>query len=365
MIAVRAYDPPLRFDSNGHEIDVGTGGPDELPAVLVGRHAYVADGGKVRQVSVETGDTAWQIRSRWAGHALGDATAPPQVVTVGDKKVVLAVFAGRIKGSGTKKGHTEAQLLAVDAMHGKRLWATSFRVPLGGYPSLAWNPPALVGANTRVAVVSYGNRTYVVDMRRHRLLWSDPHRAAEAFDRGLIVMQRRASETEPLLGVRARNHRTVWRALPSLFDRNAQFAGPGLTAVASTSVTTFRGPFVLLRTRTGEVVSREHSVPELTCRYDGRSVTVCSGYHLVLAYDTSSGKRLWRLPDKKADRVAPRVSAVWHDVVYGEGIGGEVLLRARTGKERRGHPGIVPIQVSGYGALANVDGSYRLCKATG
>jgi hypothetical protein len=100
------------------------------------------------------------------------------------------------------------------------------------------------------------------------------------------------------------------------------------------------------------------------CVYDERSTLVCRGTGTeadeTVAYglDATTGKTLWQLPDKQADRIAPEITTAWHGRVYGKTENGPVALDARTGKDLPAGPGIAPVLVNGSAglALAEVEG---------
>ncbi|WP_392892960.1 hypothetical protein [Streptomyces sp. LN699] len=88
------------------------------------------------------------------------------------------------------------------------------------------------------------------------------------------------------------------------------------------------------------------------CRYDGASAVVCFGREPVVGVDASTGAILWQLPDEKANRVAPKVTAVWHGRVYGKTDNGTVALDSRTGTDLPTPPGIAPDLVNAFTGIA-------------
>lgn len=70
------------------------------------------------------------------------------------------------------------------------------------------------------------------------------------------------------------------------------------------------------------------------------------------AFDAAGGELLWKLPNRTAYRIAPRVTAVWHGRIYGSTENGPVALDARTGEGLPTSPGIAPYAVNEYVGLA-------------
>jgi outer membrane protein assembly factor BamB len=63
----------------------------------------------------------------------------------------------------------------------------------------------------------------------------------------------------------------------------------------------------------------------------------------AFAVDGTTGKVLWQLPDKKANRTAPNITGTYDGMVYGTTANGPVVLNARTGKDVNDSPGTAPI----------------------
>jgi outer membrane protein assembly factor BamB len=88
------------------------------------------------------------------------------------------------------------------------------------------------------------------------------------------------------------------------------------------------------------------------CFYDQQSVLICSSLGVLTGYDAATAQKLWSLPDKTANRVAPSVLAVWHGVLYGDTQGGKpIALDAKTGKDLSTEVGVEPYWVSKYAAI--------------
>lgn len=385
QVASQAYDPPTKFDSGGKKVGLYLDGEGGAPALLDDKLLYAAGEGELRAVDVTTGSLVWRWESRWTTSA-GTGSQPPVRVRVGGSWQVLAVFGGgEVEGTGTAQSHRECDLVAVDAHTGKKVWQETIRLPATEAAGTAPAPaPVLVGADDEVAIVRYGGRTHAVDVRKHEVAWKKDNLAAGALTGGVLTgVKRRGADSTGyyLVGVDASSGRVRWNGPTKWLHPEIERASPGLVAVSGTDYDDGGNLTVLLRGATGRAVDRMRlgdstGGPDQTCRYDGRSVTVCSAYQasvgrVLFAYDTSSGKRLWKLTTTSS-RKAPVLGAAFHGVVYGElqDDRGEterrVLLDARTGKDRKGDPGVVPTLVSRFGALDVTSGdSATVHRATG
>ncbi|MGW7361563.1 hypothetical protein ACWGI0_34355 [Streptomyces sp. NPDC054802] len=58
----------------------------------------------------------------------------------------------------------------------------------------------------------------------------------------------------------------------------------------------------------------------------------------------------------------PEVTAAWHGRVYGRTEAGPVVLDARTGEDVEVDPGVAPVAVNEYGAVAMKEGRIRTGK---
>lgn len=378
QVAEQAYDPPTEFASRGHEVDItGTGNEHrpgrEAPATLDGKVLYGRDAGKLTAVDVTSGDTLWEAESRW-GESAEAVDLPPPRIRVDGKWQVLAAFAGNTKGSGTSVGRRECEVFAVDADTGKKLWQVRFEVGSAGTAEASDLVPGLVGADERVAVVGYGSRTYAVDLRTRKVRWKSDAMTAVRVADGVVVgvtSRTKGATRRELLGVRTTDGKRAWRVKRGITKPVISAAGPGLVAVYANDYDYGKPVFALVRAKTGKTVdARGYQAHQWgQCRYDERSVTVCSASKVLFAYSTKSGKRLWTVATS-ARRVAPVLDSAYHGVVYGhlEDSRGRhtkrVMLDARTGKDRSGDPGIEPVLVSGFGAL-DVEGTPRVHRSTG
>lgn len=293
----------------------------------------------------------------------GSQPATPLRVAVGGRPAVAAAFEVSVPGHGTTLGHPAVELLALD---------------LAGYAPVARMridlPVTLSGDGVRsvavvgedlgvlVVVVRQGSQevptTYAVDPVTRRVVWSLPGFAASAVAGhravGLLAGGSGGVSAEyGVAGVGAGDGRRAWTAAGSaLRSATVWTAGPGLVAVGATDAVTGSRTLSMRDAVTGTVRDTRPAPGGVACRFDERSVTVCSssesGDAWAAGFDAVTGHLLWQLPDAAAGRVAPAVSTAWHGLVYGRTENGPVALDARTGADRPTSPGAAPALVNGY-----------------
>ncbi|MFF9768169.1 hypothetical protein ACF1GT_16390 [Streptomyces sp. NPDC014636] len=78
--------------------------------------------------------------------------------------------------------------------------------------------------------------------------------------------------------------------------------------------------------------------------------------YVVYGLAPSTGKVAWQLPDKQADRIAPKMTTAWHGRVYGTTDNGAVALDARTGKDLPS-PRVAPLLVDESAGIVLGDSS--------
>jgi hypothetical protein len=89
------------------------------------------------------------------------------------------------------------------------------------------------------------------------------------------------------------------------------------------------------------------------CFYDHQATVACSdGYTSTVAFDATTWKRLWSLPDAASDRSMLAITAAWHGLIYGDSNGAPVALDARSGADKVTTLSVAPELVRpGFGVL--------------
>lgn len=290
---------------------------------------------------------------------------------------MFVAYQAETRGTGTQADRFVVRIRALDAKTGKTLWTTD----VGQRYSDKWDAqfapaPRIFAADAKHLVVEalFGRDMYteVLTAGDGKALWKDPSFEPVAFDGQVLVGQAaRAQEYGvPPEGRSVADGSRLWKLAarpPDEDDLTSWGQIGGVQEAGSTHQTYFAAdlnevstvdppPHVLLyRVADGRrFLGLDGEIPGTSepgvCRHDGRRTIVCGTDEFAVAYDARSGKRLWRLPDKAGDRVAPEVTAVWHGIVYGRTDNGAVALDARTGQDKVTDLAITPEYVCrGFG----------------
>ncbi|MEW2353746.1 hypothetical protein [Spirillospora sp. NPDC029432] len=362
------FDPPVRFDpagrplptaaapGDGNPVVPGAAGPAPAAgrAALVEATVYTAAAGALTAVPVAAGAPAWSVSPRTPGMRQGD-TGRPLAATLGGRPVVLAAFPVTVPAEGGGAGRPGVELVAAARDTGRVVLDDVQVLPDLGADTALWNDgltATVVAADDTAAVIRLDRGVsapgvLVTDPAARRVRWFARDLVPELVADGLVIGRGTAR--------RIASRTVAWRVPAG----TAAAAAPGVVAIGGrTTIDDPDGPdpevesVRIVQAATGKAApgwprSVEHAT---TCAYDARSVTICHGGTEVSAYEAATGRRLWRLP--AGGREAPRVGAVWHGAVYGTLSGGPVVLDARTGRVREAAPGVRPIAVGPYGALA-------------
>ncbi|MEU2390406.1 PQQ-binding-like beta-propeller repeat protein [Streptomyces sp. NPDC007369] len=374
------FDPPAKFDAEaGVPMPkaataglLSSQGKDmELlrnPVALYKEKAYVATQESLLSVDTTSGAVtairpeATPVTDPQDSHGFFTFTHPVSV-TEGASPLVLASFVVKQPAMGTHAERAFVEFTAVNAASARVEW----RLPLD-IPEWAKDAPSpvstrIVGSSGRVALVVVGAfkpsgyTTYAIDLVDRRVLWTRHLLKAERVAKGAVVgitKDQLNSQYEAAAGYDLNTGEQRWRGEDSQYPGVGE-GGPQLVNVTGRSKTgaDFHR---LVDPQTGAV---RQELPEdfgpATCDFDGISTLVCfrnwQGLS-VWAFDTANGQLRWKLPDKAADRIAPRVTAVWHGRVYGSTDSGPLALDARTGEDLPTSPGIAPYAVNEYVGLA-------------
>lgn len=381
----RSYDPPVHFKT-----DTAVLLPDEasegafsigghlrrpLPVALVGTVAYIAATDHLLVVETRTGQQLGApIRpesgrgvayapSGWAGD---NPAEPPLPANVEGSGRVYAAFIVDLPGSGTTAGQRGIELVGIEAPGARPVWRAT--VPLEKWASQASSraltaaPVWSDGRTVLVRVSSPGSlpddaTTYAIDATTGKIRWKRDDFAARvvAGDTAVGEVPSKFTPAE-ISGLSLSDGSIRWTKTESALDVGVFPGGPSLVVTLGQGVGTYN-VLSLLDAATGTVkASGKGSYNDISCQYDGASVTVCHqepfGHPWAAAFDTTTGAWLWSLPDDEANRVAPTITSAWHGAVYGTTQNGPVILDARTGEDRATAPGAAPFIVNGNVGLA-------------
>ncbi len=377
-----AFDPPTKFDtSKGIALPAGPmsgkismagmsrGVPDyPLPVSLYRTRAYLASTENLQVVDTRSGTVRGILAPHYPPAFVQDwgmgqsPTAAPVITQVGGRHLVLTPFVVTLKGSGTTPDRRMVELMAVDADSGQQAWTG--QITLGTWASETTDVVAataigvadqllVVGVTDGVTTKSH-RAAYGFDLAGRRVVWT--HEDFEpATVTGEVVVGEAGADSignQQVTGVSVRDGRQLWQ-LPTLYsdmELEIQPGGPSLIALGAGGLG--RMQVQLLDAATGKQRSVLAEIfSGLRCWYDDRSTTVCTGESSwVSAFD--AGQKLWELPDKAVNRIAPTVTCAWHGLVYGSTANGPLTLDARTGQDRSPSVGAAPVTVDEYGGVA-------------
>ncbi|MFJ8210591.1 hypothetical protein [Streptomyces sp. NPDC096033] len=308
---------------------------DDPPVALHDEKAYVATPDR-RLVFDSTSQKTLETIRPEGGQPVstlkrGDRNnAAPPVVTDGSSPLLLAPFVVRQAGTGTQASRTVAELVAADAKTGKVSWR--LRLDVADWTKEVTDSLAIsdVGASANVAVVtlvkkgsetfSNPSTTYAVDLTTRRVLWTQETFKASVVAGGVVAGTKRKAASDEYstpTGYDLTTGAERWHDAAEYFNTYLRPAGPDLFYLDARDRAGGKNRLRLVDVRTGQ--TRQDGVALASrCRYDGVGAVVCWGRDEVTGIDAQTGAPLWRLPDEKAGRVAPRVSSVWHGRVYGK-----------------------------------------------
>ncbi|MGH3428140.1 MAG: PQQ-binding-like beta-propeller repeat protein, partial [Terriglobales bacterium] len=373
-------DPPLAFNATAAvrlpdtTLQANLGGQvTSRFTTLRGRSAYIVEPTMLRSVDLLTGKQNWQLPipgvpadpNAQRGPFVNDSGPRPPVVSDDGKTVVVAVPITE-PGMGTTPSHQAISVLAASAASGKPKWSTKVAVSaaVAGY-SPSGVVTSVVAASDSTVVVTYRGElatTAAIDPAGRKILWQrDEFEAGTVADDVVVGTDTNVAENSSMVqatavGLAKGEQRWVGAARSS--QATVIPANPALVVVDRADYGSGDADLLFLDPKTGQQKAsffkdRTFGIGSTLgpCQYDQRSVLVCSPFEGVTAYDATSGKQLWQLPDKTANRVAPGITAVWHGAVYGSTGNGPVILDALTGKDRSTNPGATPSWVSEYGGI--------------
>lgn len=319
--------------------------------------ALVASARQMKAVDTATGQVTATVKPQGTpvdpGEFNTDPAAPPLLVTSQGTATVLTSFVVERAGTGTQASHTVVEVNGTNADTGKVLWRLTLRPPQwDGFSSDLRT--AVVGADDDSAVIrvstedGYHAAAYGIDLNRPRQVWSTDKVRVDAVVDGAAVGAVYSDDLGTVqrpAGFDAASGERLWLGERSN-DVETSVACPKLIRVRGVAYDSEEKYDRLVDSRSSRV---RQTVPadidDAACTYDGQHTLVCHGANGASGLDATSGEVLWRLPDEQADRIAPKVTAVWHGRVYGTANKSPVALYARTGKDLP-NPGIAPLLVN-------------------
>lgn len=368
------HDPPKKFGGAGiampmeavsGRLTIGGTLNEDVPVALHKQYAFVAAPDNVQAVNALTGDTVRRIKPE--GNPVGkvgaagddNAAQAPFIARSGNSAHLLVPFLVEVAGTGTQADHTALEVTASDADSAKTLWRLPVRLPDWVDESSDRLTALAVGVSGHTAIVRVSDDehavAYGIDLEARRRVWTKDDYRAEAVAGGNVVgVSIKDGVHQRAIGYNVTSGSEKWKGEDS-YELTVRQAGPHLVTVLGRNYESGDGYYRVLDGRSGAVKRNLPSLGDSRCRYDAKETVVCGGQgneSTAYAMDAKSAKTLWQLPDKKADRIAPEVTAVWHGRVYGKTSKAAVVLEARSGDDVAVQPGLAPLMVNESVALA-------------
>lgn len=385
--AAKTADPPTAFDAGaGVPLPAGAfstnvgGGITAKFLTLRDRTAYIVGPTGMTAVDVLTGKQQWAAPiegepgdpNNQRGPFVNTSGPRPPVVT--DQLAVAAVPVS-VPEQGTTPGYVALTVLAADVATGKKVWQADTKVSTDQYADASNAVTKVVGVTGKAVIAAYVKDdqriTVGLDPAKGTTLWTrndyiggtvhGDTLAGVDYSAGL-----HSGYTSQITALDVATGQQKWVAAKDSYSLDVVSADPALVVVdqkAEIQQNVHGGTFLVFldpatgaeKTRlVGDYGSAVSSYGD--CYYDQQSVLICSSSGVLTAYDAATAQKLWSLPDKTANRVAPGVLAVWHGMLYGDTQGGKpIALDAKTGKDVTTGVGVEPYWVSKYAAIGVSD----------
>jgi outer membrane protein assembly factor BamB len=386
--AAKTADPPTAFDAaagvalptTSFSTNVG-GGITARFLTLRDRTAYIVAPTGLTAVDVLTGKQRWAAPiegipgdpNNQSGPFVNTTGPRPPVVT--DKLAVAAVPV-QFPEQGTTPGYVALTVLAADAITGKKAWQTDVKVSTDASNAVT----KVVGVTDKAVVAGYDkddeHLTIGLDPATGKTLWTRKDYTGGSVHGDIVAGVDRSqglqrdSSTSQITALDVVTGQEKWAAAKDSYSLDLVAADPALVVVdqkAQIEQNVHGGTFlVFLDPATGAEKTRlvgdyGYAVSSYgDCFYDQQSVLICSVSGVLTGYEAATARKLWSLPDKTANRVAPDVLVAWHGVLYGTTQGRKpIALDAKTGKDLSTEVGVDPYWVSKYVAIGVSDGDNR------
>ncbi|CAM5282575.1 hypothetical protein KAURM247S_04452 [Kitasatospora aureofaciens] len=352
---LKGYDPPTKFSQGrfSKPLPENTRAADVL---LDGTTYYIADNHGLEADVLYGHDMVGIANSTHSGNL----HSPPVLAQVGDRRVVLTAVRMVIEGQGTSVDRTGVELVALSTSKGSDSWTVPIDLPQD-YTSIS--SLTVLGVRGTTAVVAGADAdhglVWAVDLAAKKVLWTQKgFTGAQLTDDQVVGLVSPEYTKHRVSALKIVDGSTAWTADQTydLLDTTLTPAGPNRVAIQGRSFVGFKSSAWMLDSTTGkQIFDFSGGSTPFGCAYDERSVTVCADKDIAFAFDTASGKTLWRLPDDAKTRFAPRVSTAWHGVVYGTTSRGPVALDAVTGQDLPSPPTLAPLLVNNYMSIGSPD----------
>jgi hypothetical protein len=357
------FDPPTKFGATGsalpQEANYGSSTLGGLPVTLSKDVAYIAAADSVQAVNLTTGVTLWRVsptNKPLNGDTQSRARGPLVQSTANGGSTVYCAFAVTVAGQGTTPSQPAVELWAIDAASGKPSWSATVPQQDQSKQYVNAQSASIVGADGTAVIVAEtdeaGSATYAISPTTHRQLWAKDKFVPDVLVDGSVVgVNRPDGVAGYAMAFDAATGAQRWAWTDREYT-SADFtaAGPDMVAFTGADYSSLKPVSEFSDPKTGKTAANADLVGG--CVFDQLSTAVCTSNagagQQVQAFDATTGHLLWQLPDSGSNRVAPRVTAVWHGAVYGTTSNGPVVLDAHSGADKQDSPGVAPSVVDEY-----------------
>ncbi|WP_166459493.1 outer membrane protein assembly factor BamB family protein [Amycolatopsis pithecellobii] len=384
--AAKTADPPTAFDAEaGVPLPTGAfstnvgGSITTKFLTLRDRTAYIVAPTGMTAVDVLTGKQQWVAPiegkpgdpNNQSGPFVNTTGPRPPVVT--DKLAVAAVPV-KVPEQGTTPGYIALTVLAADVTTGKKAWQTDTKIVSSDeYADASDAITKVVGVTDKAVIASYDKNggypgasgehiTVALDPATGKTLWTHQEYSGGSVHGDTLVGIDYTTISSYKVQAGALDIATGQQKWVAESSRSLAFVASNPALVVLDQNDNNHGDAFLLfldpatGTEKAKLVGPESvfgSAPDYgDCYYDQQSVLICSSDGVLTGYDAATAQKLWSLPDKTANRVAPGVLVAWHGVLYGDTQGGKpIALDAKTGKDLSTEVGVEPYWVSKYAAI--------------
>jgi PQQ-like domain len=381
--AAKTADPPTAFDAAAGvplpAKSFSTNVADNVTTkflTLRDRTGYIVAPTGMTAVDVLTGKQQWTTPiegipgdpNNQSGPFVNTTGPRPPVVT--DKLAVAAVPV-KMPEQGTTPGYIALTVLAADVTTGKKAWQVDTKVSESEYAD-AGNAVTKVVAVTDEAVIATYDRqdeehvTVALDPATGKTLWTRPEYSGGSVHGDILVgVDSNVSENSSMVQATAVDIATgqqKWVAAQQSSGLTIVPADPALVVAERTDYGNGDAFLLFLDPATGAEKTKLEGPSDFgssdygDCDYDQQSVLICTSSGVLTGYDAATAQKLWSLPDKTANRVAPDITVAWHGALYGVTPGGQpIALDAKTGKDLSTEVGVKPYWVSKYAGIGVSD----------
>jgi hypothetical protein len=353
------FDPPTRFQvAKGVELPEGVIADNVL---LHGTKAFAGVDEGLLPVDLPTGEPGDLVKPERAplpvfGNIRDGRQRSPVLADLGGRPVVVVPLLVTIPAQGTTRGGSGIDVVVADAVTGKQISVVQVDLAdddINNF-SVEGSQVSVVAVSGSIVVLSVGDRQCVVlDLAAGKETWRRRQFQPGALvgDTVIGVAAQNSYEKQDAVGFALRDGQKRWTALAGSLSLRIHATGPNFALATGGSA---KGFYAVIRPDGSVTDRQEGNFLLMRCRYDQVSVTVCGydrGLTPIFALDSKTNALLWSLPDEATRRAAPKVTAVWHGMVYGRANDQPVVIDARTGADREQSPGLAPQAVSAHAGL--------------